>query len=98
MSVIVLYFYIYFSFFSYFSTPSKEESTIDSDYLVASSTVEAEEEIGSLDDLVMPVICLTYVFGWICYLNSYHLLMVDSSFTIVWSLIPLLYYVMVLNL
>ena len=94
--LLLFYIFIFTSlFFSYFSTPSKEESTIDSDYLVASSTVEAEEEIGSLDDLVMPVICLTYVFGWICYLNSYHLLIVDSSFTIVWSLIPLLYYVVI---
>jgi len=62
--VLVLYCFMFTAFFfSYFSTALKEESTIDSDYLAASVTVEAEKEIGSLDDLVMPVICITYVFG-----------------------------------
>lgn len=91
--VLVLYCFMFTAFFfSYFSTALKEESTIDSDYLAASVTVEAEKEIGSLDDLVMPVICITYVFGWFCYVNGYHVLFLDNSFCIVWSFIPLVYY------
>jgi hypothetical protein len=55
-------------YFSFYSTSSKEESVIDSDYLVAGTTVEAEKEIGSLDDMLMPLVVFIYVFGWYFYL------------------------------
>ena len=65
-------FYIGFLFvsfyFSFYSSSSKEESTIDADYLSASVTVESEKEIGSLDDMLMPSIVFIYTFGWYFYL------------------------------
>jgi len=50
-------------YFSYFSTATNEESTVDSDYLVSSLTVEAEKEISSFDDMILGFIILIYVFG-----------------------------------
>jgi hypothetical protein len=58
LSVIFISFY-----FSYFSTATNEENTVDADYLVSSVAVEAEKEISSLDDMILGLIVLIYVFG-----------------------------------
>jgi len=58
LSVIFISFY-----FSYFSTATGEENTIDTDYLVSSAAVEAEKEISSFDDMILAFIVLFYVFG-----------------------------------
>lgn len=50
-------------YFSFYSSSVKDESTIDSDYLAATSTVEAEKELGSLDDMMLGVLVLAYIFG-----------------------------------
>jgi len=50
-------------YFSYYSSPVKEESTIDADYLSMSSTVESEKELGSLDDMILSLLVLIYIFG-----------------------------------
>jgi hypothetical protein len=48
-------------YFSYFSTATKEETTIDSDFLIASSLTESEKEIGSLDDIILGLVVLIYI-------------------------------------
>ena len=58
----IIFFFVSF-YFSFYSSSSKEESTIDADYLSASITVESEKEIGSLDDILMPIIIIIYTFG-----------------------------------
>jgi hypothetical protein len=58
LAVIFISFY-----FSYFSTATSEENTVDADYLVSSVAVEAEKEISSLDDMILGLIVLIYVFG-----------------------------------
>jgi hypothetical protein len=50
-------------FFSYYSTLTKDEIALDTDFLAASATVEAEKEIGSMDDMIMACILLVYIFG-----------------------------------
>jgi len=55
-------------YFSFYSSSSKEESTVDADYLSASVTIESEKELGSLDDILMPSIIIIYTFGWYFYL------------------------------
>jgi len=40
----------------------REENTIDHDYLIANATVESEEEIGSLDDMLLAILILSYIF------------------------------------
>lgn len=55
-------------YFSFYSSSTKEEATVDADYLSASITVESEKEIGSIDDMLMPSIVIIYTFGWYFYL------------------------------
>jgi hypothetical protein len=55
-------------YFSFYSSSTKEESTVDADYLSASITVESEKEIGSIDDMLMPSVIIIYTFGWYFYL------------------------------
>jgi len=55
-------------YFSFYSSSSKEESTVDADYLSASITIESEKELGSIDDILMPSIIIIYTFGWYFYL------------------------------
>jgi len=50
-------------YFSFYSSSTKEESTIDADYLSASITIESEKEIGSVDDMLMPCVVFIYTFG-----------------------------------
>ena len=89
-------FYIGFLFvsfyFSFYSSSSKEESTIDADYLSASVTVESEKEIGSLDDMLMPSIVFIYTFGWYFYLYCWNLFCSVPELVLVFFFFPLLYY------
>jgi hypothetical protein len=62
--LLVFFAVIFISFyFSYFSTSTGEENTIDADYLVSSVTVESEKEISSLDDMILGLVVLIYIFG-----------------------------------
>lgn len=79
-------------YFSFYSSSSKEESTIDADYLSASVTVESEKEIGSIDDMLMPVIVITYTFGWYFYLYCWCLISQLPEIVLVFFFFPLLYY------
>ncbi len=55
---------IFISFyFSYYSSPVKEEALIDSDYMSASITVESEKELGSIDDYILTILIFMYIFG-----------------------------------
>lgn len=79
-------------FFSFYTTSSSEESTIDSDYLSASVTIESEKEIGSLDDILMPAIIFIYTFGWYFYLHCWNLVSCCPELTLVLFFFPMVYY------
>ena len=85
------FFFVSF-FFSFYSTSSKEESTVDADYLSASITVESEKEIGSIDDILMPSIVLLYTFGWYFYLHCWNILSATPELIFFFFFFPLLYY------
>jgi hypothetical protein len=51
-------------YFNYYGSISSEENLIDHDYLVFNITIEAEEEIGSLDDMLLASVILLYIFLW----------------------------------
>lgn len=82
-------------FFSFFSTSTDEESTIDADYLSASVTVESEKEIGSLDDLLIPIIIYIYTFGWYAYLHCWCTMFISPELSLFIFFFPLLYYTIV---
>jgi len=87
---------IFISFyFSYFSTATNEESTVDSDYLVSSLTVEAEKEISSFDDMILGFIILIYVFGWYFYIHFWSVLSMMPELILVFYLFPGLFYIII---
>jgi hypothetical protein len=56
--------------FNFYGNPNTEENTIDSDYLSASGTVEAEKEITSIDDYLGLIFVIAYVFGIFFYIHA----------------------------
>jgi hypothetical protein len=50
-------------YFSYYTNSVKDENIVDQDFLIAAMSVEAEEEIASIDDSAMSLFLLIYIFG-----------------------------------
>lgn len=90
LSVIFIIFY-----FSFFISFNKEENTIDFDYLISNSTVEAEKEISSFDDMILAFIVLFYVFGWYFYIHCWSILSIMPELVLVFYLFPGLYYIII---
>lgn len=82
-------------FFSYFTHSSKEGIMIDADYLVSNSSVEAEKEISSYDDMILGVVVLFYVFGWYFFINCWSLISIMPELILVFYLFPGLYLIIV---
>jgi len=64
--LIILVFFIYLLiifYFSYFNSLVKEEVSADVDYLLMSTSIESEKEIGSFDDIILTMIMFVYIFG-----------------------------------
>jgi len=80
-------------YFSFYFSSSKEESTIDSDYLSASITVESEKELGSLDDLILCFVIIVYTFGWYFYVHCWSILSVIPELLSIFYLLPFVYYI-----
>jgi hypothetical protein len=55
-------------YFSFYSTATEKGVNIDLDYLSSSVPIESEKEVGSLDDMLTPLIIFFYTFGWYYYL------------------------------
>lgn len=79
-------------YFAFYQSATKEEATIDSDYLSASVTVESEKEIGSIDDMLMPLLIIVYTFGWYFYLYCWNIFCCVPELVLVFFFFPLLYY------
>ncbi len=97
--LIVLFIFVLFFivlFFSYYSSSTREETTIDHDFLIANTTVEAEEEIGSFDDMFLAVLILVFVFLWYFYVNTLTVFTVFPEFILAMYLFPALYYLILL--
>lgn len=90
--LVVLFFVTMFLsvYFSYFSTSTKEEVTIDYDYLSVSGTVEAEKEITGLDDVLMGMIIVLYLFGWYFYVHCWALFSNLPELIVLFYLLPAL--------
>ena len=77
-------------YFSYYNSFFKENTTISSDYLNASTLVESEKEISSLDDIILSIIIIFYIFGWFFYIHAFTLLGQYPELMLVFYLIPFL--------
>jgi len=57
--LVLLYMILYFI---YFNTSVKDENIVDHDFLSVNVTIEAEEEIGSMDDILLSLVILVFLF------------------------------------
>lgn len=85
-------FYFFYVFFSYYTTSSKEESLIDHDFLIANVTVESEEEIGSIDDILIGSSLLVFIFFWYFYSNFYFQMVDTPEYCVAVFLFPFLFF------
>lgn len=65
---LVLFFLI--TYFTYFNNANSEDNIIDHDYLAYNVTIESEEEIGSMDDMILTCTILLYIFLWFFWIHS----------------------------
>lgn len=57
--------------FNFYGNSNTEENTIDADYLIANTTVEAEKEITSIDDYLGLLLIMAYVFGIFFFMGAW---------------------------
>lgn len=88
--------FIFLSFFisllivyllSFYNNYNNEEKIIDSDYLNSSILVESEKEITSIDDYIIVLITILYVFGFYFYINSTFTLISQSTIYMIYYLL-----------
>lgn len=80
-------------FFSFYNNYSTEENTIDSDFLLTSTIVESEKELGSLDDMLFGILIISYIFGWYFYIHAWSIISIFPEIVLVFYLFPALYYI-----
>jgi len=84
--------YLIIIYFSYYNSFFKENNNISSDYLNLSISVESEKEISSLDDIILAVIIVSYIFGWFFYIHSFTILGNYPELTLMFYLLPFLFF------
>lgn len=60
--IFMLILFLIIVYFNYYNNYNTEDNIIDHDYLTYNITIEAEEEVGSIDDMILASVILIYVF------------------------------------
>lgn len=96
-SQIILLFFITIIFlvtyFTYFNNSNSEDNIVDHDYLAFNVTIEAEEEIGSMDDMLLTSVILLYIFLWFFWIYSWSSLSITPQLTMTFYLFPFIYFI-----
>lgn len=85
---------IFVSFLMNWYTVSATSNNIDSDFLVNSLSIEAEEEIASIDDTVLLLVVIFFIFGWFFFFNYLNILTVLGEVMFIFLFLPLLLYIL----
>ena len=62
--IFILVLFLLLTYFNYYINYNTEDNIVDHDYLTYNVTIEAEEEIGSMDDMLLTSVILLYIFLW----------------------------------
>lgn len=89
--IAVLFFLL--TFFTYFNNSNTEDNIVDHDYLIFNVTIEAEEEIGSMDDMLLTSVILIYIFFWFFWIYSWSSLSITPQLSMSIYLFPFLYFI-----
>ena len=98
--LLVTYFFILFFlnfYFSFFNSSVKEESTIDYDYLAATTSSESEKEFSSVDDILLVLGLPCALFGWFVYSNFWFSLTTIPEYNLIEIMLPL-FYIIILSM
>lgn len=82
-------------YFTYYSSATRENNTVDSDYLSAWVLTESEKEIASVDDLLLAIVILAYFFGWFFYTYVWGYLGQYPELFLSFYLFPFLFFIIV---
>lgn len=83
-------------YFNYYTSSTKEENITDHDFLIFNATVDAEEEIGSIDDMLFGFLIFFYIFAWFFYAYFWsNISFLPELLIIIW-LFPLVYVIILL--
>jgi hypothetical protein len=77
--------------FSFYGNANNEENIIDNDYLNNSLLVESEKEITAIDDYLVLLFTVAYVFGFYFYLYSFISILNQSNILIVYYSICIMF-------
>ena len=94
--IILIYFLVILfliTYFTYFNNANNEDNIIDHDYLAFNVTIEAEEEIGSMDDMLLTSVILLYIFLWFFWIYSWSSLSITPQLTMTICLFPFIYFI-----
>lgn len=98
--MITQFFFIFFlvllfiiTYFSYFNNFNTEDNIVDHDYLAFNVTIEAEEEIGSMDDMLLTSVILLYIFLWFFWINGWSYLSITPQLIMSIYLFPFIYFI-----
>ena len=80
-------------YYSPYSNVNESESIIDQEYLAVSKLTEGEKEIGSVDDLLLPILMLVYIFGWFFATYFYTILSRLPELVFCMYLLPALWFI-----
>lgn len=84
------------NYFNYFNNMVLEDNIVDHDFLIFNVTLEAEEEIGSVDDMILALVIIIYIYFWFFWVDSWSLISITSHLKMSICLFPLLYFIIFL--
>jgi len=87
---------LFVSFLMYWYNVSANSNNVDSDFLINSLTIEAEEEIASVDDTVILLVVVFFIFGWFFFFNYLNILTFLGEVMFIFLFLPLLMYILFL--
>lgn len=85
---------LFSSFLMHWYNMSVNSNNVDSDFLINSLSIEAEEEIASIDDTVLLLIVIFFVFGWFFFFNYLNILTYLGEVMFIFLFLPLLLYIL----
>lgn len=94
---LMIFLYVFLSmYFSYYGNSTQEYNLIDHDYLLTSTTVEAEEEISSWDDMILAAMLIVFIFLWYFGVNTLMVITNSPEFYLSFYIFPALYFLIML--
>jgi hypothetical protein len=87
---------LFVSFLMSWYNTSAKSNNIDSDFLINSLSIESEEEIASIDDTVLLLIIIFFIFGWFFLFNYLNILTYLGEVMFIFIFLPILLYIMFL--